>query len=484
MEQNNYQGALQKPIGSGFNATSTASDVIKGIDLKGKIAIVTGGNTGIGLETTKTLAAAGATVIVPARDIEKAKRNLENVVNVELAVMDLMNPDSIDAFAENFLASGRPLHLLINNAGIMWVPLRRDSRGIESQLATNYLAQFRLTARLWIALKKANGARVINVSSDGHRFAPVNFEDPNFNNREYETLLGYGQSKTASNLFALELDNRAKAFNVRAYSLHPGSINGTELGRDAPIELFQQMGFCDAQGNILPEVAASLKTIPQGAATTVWCATSPNLDNIGGVYCEDSDIAELAYDSSIPGGVKPYSLDEANAKRLWELSEKLTGIEFQIIKNNTTMENVDQETKSASGLLKEYLTSVSAGNPKVTASFFAEDGYIDAPYVESFGMPSKIIGTKDIEATMQGLLQNAPNFHFTKIKILMETPTEVVAEYESEATLANGRDYKQLYMGHLTSESGKIVCHREFLNTIPFVQAFFPNGLNDLITTK
>jgi NAD(P)-dependent dehydrogenase (short-subunit alcohol dehydrogenase family) len=330
MEQNNYQGALQKSTGSGFNAKSTTNDVIKGIDLTGKIVIVTGGNTGIGLETTKTLAAAGATVIVPARDTEKAKRNLTGIANVELETMDLMNPDSIDAFTEKFLASGRPLHLLINNAGTMWVPLRKDSRGIESQLATNYLAQFQLTARLWPALKKANGARVINVSSHGHQFAGFDFDDPNFLNREYETLQAYGQSKTATNLFALELDNLAKAFNVRAYSLHPGSIAGTELGREASLELFQQMGFLDADGNLLPEISASLKTIPQGAATTVWCATSPLLNNVGGVYCEDADVAELASDTSMSNGVKRYSLDEASAKRLWTLSEVMTGITFNI----------------------------------------------------------------------------------------------------------------------------------------------------------
>lgn len=331
MRQNNYQGALQQAIGSGFSAKSTSTDVIKGIDLSGKVAIVTGGNTGIGLETTKTLAAAGVTVIVPARDTEKAKRNLDGIERVELEAMDLMNPDSIDAFAKKFLASGRPLHLLINNAGIMWVPFRHDSRGIESQLATNYLAQFQLTARLWPALKKANGARVINVSSQGHQFAPFNFEDPNFQNREYETLQAYGQSKTASNLFAVELDNRARKYKVRAYSLHPGSIAGTELGREASLELFQQMGFCDAEGNLLPEVAASLKTIPQGAATTLWCASSTMLNNIGGVYCEDVDIAELANDNEISNGVKGYSLDEDNAKRLWTLSEEMTGLIFDII---------------------------------------------------------------------------------------------------------------------------------------------------------
>ena len=330
MEQNNYQGALQQPIGSGFNAKSTTTDVIKGIDLTGKIAIVTGGNSGIGLETTRTLATAGATVIVPARDVEKAKRNLAGIANVEIETMDLMDHHSIDHFGERFLASGRPLHLLINNAGIMWVPLRKDSRGIESQLATNYLAQFQLTAKLWPALKKADGSRVINVSSHGHQFAPFDFQDPNFLHREYETLQAYGQSKTASNLFALELDNRAKRHQVRAYSLHPGSIAGTDLGREASLELFQKMGFCDAEGNLLPEVANSLKTIPQGAATTVWCATSPLLNNIGGLYCENAEVAELASDTEMSQGVKRYSVDETNAKRLWNLSEKMTGITFDV----------------------------------------------------------------------------------------------------------------------------------------------------------
>lgn len=329
MRQNNYQGSMQKSVESGFTAKSTAEDVISGIDLTGKIAIVTGGNTGIGLETTRILAKAGATVVVASRDIDKARRNLVGIQNVEPVEMDLMNPASIDAFAQKFMTSGRPLHLLINNAGIMWVPLRRDSRGIESQLVTNYLAQFHLTARLWPALRKANGARVVNVSSQGHQFAPFNFDDPNFLSREYETLQGYGQSKTAVNLFSLELNVLGQSSNVRAYSVHPGSIGGTELAREASLELFQQMGFCDAQGNLLPEVAATLKTIPQGAATTVWCATSPLLDKLGGVYCEDADVAVPASNTSV-GGVQLYSLDETSAKRLWKWSEEMTGIEFSI----------------------------------------------------------------------------------------------------------------------------------------------------------
>ncbi|BFM44796.1 SDR family NAD(P)-dependent oxidoreductase [Flavobacterium sp. CFS9] len=330
MKPNNYQGALQKPIGSGFNAKSTTNDVIKGIDLSGKIAIVTGGNTGIGLETVKTLASAGATVIVPARDLAKAKKNLADIPNIELELMDLMDPDSIRLFAEKFVLSNRPLDLLINNAGIMWVPFRRDHRGIESQLATNYLSHFQLTAQLWPALKKAGSARVIQVSSQGHQFAPFHFDDPNFLYREYETLQAYGQSKTASNLFALELDNRGKEFGVRSYSLHPGSINGTELAREAPLELFQKMGFCDQDGTILPEILANLKTIPQGAATTVWCATSPLLDDLGGIYCEDVEIASVTNDSTVTPGVKLYSLEEENAKRLWVLSEKMAEVSFNI----------------------------------------------------------------------------------------------------------------------------------------------------------
>ena len=330
MEQSNNYGAMQKALGSGFNARSEAAEVIQGIDLTGKTAIVTGGNTGIGLETTKTLVGAGALVVVAARDAEKAKRNLQGVPNVEIEPLDLMDSKSIDVFANRFLDSGRALHLLINNAGIMWVPLRRDVRGIESQLATNYLAQFQLTARLWPALKRAGGARVINVSSQGHQFSSFNFEDPNFMRRSYDTLEAYGQSKTAVNLFSFELDRRARNFNVRSYALHPGSIHGTELGREASVEMFQQMGFCDDQGNIKPEVLSSLKTIPQGAATTVWAATSPLLKDIGGVYCEDADIAEIKRSDTFAPGVKQYSLDERDARRLWSLSEEMIGITFDV----------------------------------------------------------------------------------------------------------------------------------------------------------
>lgn len=334
--KDNYDGVLQQPLNSGFTVTSTASEVLKGINLSGKTAIVTGGYAGIGLETVKALSSAGAKVIVPARDKSKAENNLAGIQNVSIATMDLIDPLSIDAFAEQFLASNKPLHILINNAGIMWVPLQRDSRGYESQLSTNHLGHFQLTARLWPALKKANGARVINVSSFGHQIAPFDFEDPNFERKAYETLQGYGQSKTANNLFAVELDHRGKAAGVRAFSLHPGSVIGTDLGRVAPMALFQQMGTHDADGNLYPEVARKLKTVSQGAATSAWCATTLQLEGIGGVYCEDCDIAELDtgnithhYDEpSTLHGVKPYSVGAANARRLWILSERLTGVIF------------------------------------------------------------------------------------------------------------------------------------------------------------
>ncbi len=336
--KDNYDGALQMPLHSGFNSKSTVHDVIKGTDLTGKTAIVTGGYAGIGLETCKTFVAAGAKVVVPARDMNKATANLKGINNVSIEPMDLLVPESINAFAEKFLAAHSALHILVNNAGIMWVPLQRDGRGYESQLSANHLGHFQLTAKVWPALKNANGARVINVSSYGHQIAPFNFDDPNFTSRSYETLQAYGQSKSANNLFAVELDHRGKAFNVRAFSLHPGSVLGTDLGRVAPIALFQQMGTHDENGNLKPEVAAKLKNVEEGAATTVWCATSPQLNEVGGVYCEDADVAVLDEgniehnydDPSSLRGVKPYSVSAENAKKLWMLSEEMTGVLFPV----------------------------------------------------------------------------------------------------------------------------------------------------------
>ena len=340
MEKNNYQGALQRAIGSGFKAASTTSDVIDGIDLAGTTAIVTGGYSGIGLEVVKALASAGARVIVPSRNAEKAKRSLAGIANVEPEWMDLASAASIDAFAERFLATNRALHLLINNAGIMWAPLQRDERGNESQLSTNHLGPFRLTARLWSALVMARGARVINVSSWGHHYSPMKFDDPNFLERDYETLAAYGQSKTASALFSMALDARGKSAGVRSCSVHPGIIAGTDLSRNLPREALQKFGALDHHHNPVHDLSKGLKTLQQGAATTVWCATSPALADIGGVYCEDSDVAQMdqmdagdaigIVDASAMRGVAPHALDKQAADQLWVLSEQLSGADFPL----------------------------------------------------------------------------------------------------------------------------------------------------------
>jgi NAD(P)-dependent dehydrogenase (short-subunit alcohol dehydrogenase family) len=248
--------------------------------------------------------------------------------------MDLMNIDSVNAFAEKFLAKGEPLHLLINNAGIMATPLNRDERGNESQFATNHLGHFQLTNRLWSALKQANGARVVNLSSRGHHFSPVVFEDVNFDNREYDPWAAYGQSKTANILFTVSLDERGKADNIRAFAVHPGGIFDTELTRhiDLTDPIFK--GFVDENGQPILDPEKGLKTLEQGAATQIWLATNPQLENLGGVYAEDCEITEIAAEGGNTSdideivrrkGVKSYAIDKKNAEKLWALSEKLIG---------------------------------------------------------------------------------------------------------------------------------------------------------------
>ena len=327
----------QAPIGSGFGGASTAAEVIRGRDLGGKIAVVTGGYSGLGLETTRVLHSAGAKVVVPARDRDKAATALAGLDGIEIEAMDLLDPASIDAFAERFLASGRPLHILVNSAGIMACPLARDRRGYESQFATNHLGHFQLVARLRPALRRANGARVVSVSSWGHRRSPVVFEDPNFERRDYDRWSAYGQSKTANILFALALDERGKAEGVRAFSLHPGSIVGTGLEKHLSRDELRAFGVIDESGKPILDPAKNLKTVEQGAATSVWCATSPQLDGMGGVYCENGDIAPLLpkeAESKEGGdatrrtggqslGVMPYAVDPEAADRLWTLSDRL-----------------------------------------------------------------------------------------------------------------------------------------------------------------
>lgn len=314
----------QAPINSGYGLRTEASQALGGRRLEGKVAIVTGGYSGLGLETTRALAEAGATVIVPARTPDKARAALAGIPNVEQAALDLADPGTIDAFANDFLGSGRKLDILINNAAIMASPLMRDARGYEAQFATNHLGHFQLTARLWPALKAGGRARVVSLSSIGHRISPVDLEDPNFEKTEYQKWVAYGRAKSANSLFAIGLDKRGIPHGVRAFAVHPGGIM-TDLQRYMPEEEKRAMGWINEKG----EVNERFKTPSQGAATSVWCATNAQLDGQGGVYCEDCDIAvAVPADDKGFSGVRPWAIDATLADKLWTLSEKMTGVTF------------------------------------------------------------------------------------------------------------------------------------------------------------
>ena len=320
----------QKPLLSGFGPKTTAEEALAGRDLRGKVAIVTGGHAGLGLETTRVLSNAVATVVIGSRDLKKAQMAVAKMKNVEIGQLDLASPNSIDRFANAFLNSNRPLDVLINNAGIMATPLMRDDRGYEMQFATNHLGHFQLTARLWEALKKSRNARVVALSSRGHARGEVDFSDPNFDKRPYDKWAAYGQSKSANSLFAVELDKRGQEHGIRAFAVHPGGIL-TDLLRYMTDEELSAYGISRENGVIkIPDatkVPERFKTIEQGAATTVWCAISSQLNGKGGVYCEDCDIAPMVpADSKLLSGVRPWAVDKAAAESLWILSEKLTSV--------------------------------------------------------------------------------------------------------------------------------------------------------------
>jgi len=321
----------QSPLPSGFGFQSTAQEVLGSRSLEDRVAIVTGGYAGIGLETTRVLAGAGATVVVPARTLDKARKALEGIPRVELSPMDLGDPASIEAFTAAFRASKRPLHLLINNAGIMAAPLSRDARGYESHFATNHLGHFALTVGLWPAL--AQGARIICLSSRGHHRSGIDFEDTMFDRRPYDKWAAYGQSKTANVLFAVGLEARGARRGIHAFAVHPGGIV-TDLMRHMSAEEQAAFGVVDGKAVAAevksPVMSAPLrfKTIAQGAATQVWAATNERLDGKGGVYCEDCDIAEVALQAGAKG-VRPYAIDPALAERLWTRSEAWTGAKLE-----------------------------------------------------------------------------------------------------------------------------------------------------------
>jgi NAD(P)-dependent dehydrogenase (short-subunit alcohol dehydrogenase family) len=322
----------QHPIASPFGHGTQALEVVKGVDLSGKTAIVTGGSSGIGIETARALAQAGARVILPVRSrllAEEAAADIRKTTGnsrVGVADMDLGDWPSVRNFADSFLATGQPLHILINNAGIMATPERRVMGNVESQFGTNHLGHMLLACKLVPALLKGAPSRVVCLTSIGHRRSPIKFDDPNFEKTPYDKWEAYGQSKTADSLFAVELNRRLEGRLVNAYAVHPGGIM-TNLQRDMSKEEINAMGWLDKDG----KPREGFKTPAGGASTAVWCATSPLLSAGGGVYCEDCNIAEAkpANDPTFTG-VRPWAVDPEAAKKLWSLSEKMLGETFDV----------------------------------------------------------------------------------------------------------------------------------------------------------
>lgn len=319
----------QQPLGTGISPAATADDILAGLDLRGKNVIITGGNAGIGLEVTRALSKAGASITVASRHSERAAAVLAGIERVSTARLDLSEPDSIDAFVSDWLGRGLPLHILINNAGIPAPQERQlDARGLEAQFSANYLGHFQLTLGLLPALRAAGRARVVNLSSGAQRYAQMNWDDLQFET-QYHSSRAYGQSKKAMVLFAVELDRRFEAEGIRAYSVHPGIVVGTALNDSVGKEAQRAMGLIDTDG--LPIIAPEKgkKTPQQGASTIVFAAASPLLQGIGGVYLSDNDITPLDNEARPMDFEHPctdaisHSLDPDSARRLWELSEAL-----------------------------------------------------------------------------------------------------------------------------------------------------------------
>lgn len=316
-----------------FGTTSTTDDVLAGVDLSGKRILVTGASAGLGVETCRALVAHGAMVVGAARDLAKAegatagvRAAVTNGASFDLVQLDLASLASVRACADALVTDGTPFDIVIANAGVMAPPFGRTADGFETQFGTNHLGHFVLANRIAGLIRE--GGRLVNLSSAGHRFADIDLDDPNFDKTDYDPWLGYGRSKTANILFAVEFDRRHKAGGVRATAVHPGGIR-TELSRymtQADEEaLIGSVNAAHAAAGLPP---FEFKTIPQGAATSVWAAAVADADAVGGRYCEDCHVAELQDGEGIRGGVRPYALDAAHAKALWAKSEELVGEQF------------------------------------------------------------------------------------------------------------------------------------------------------------
>jgi len=316
-----------------FGAQSTTDEVLEGVDLSGKRILVTGVSAGLGVETARALAAHGAWVVGAARDLTKAegatgavRAEARNGGGLELVELDLASLASVRNCADALNAAGKPFDLVIANAGVMATPKGTTADGFETQFGTNHLGHFVLVNR--IASLMSPGSRLVNLSSAGHRFSDVDLEDPNFETTPYTEFGAYGRSKTANVLFAVEFDRRHKARGVRATAVHPGGIQ-TELGRYMTPEVTQAMiASINAANQAADAPAFSWKTIPQGAATSVWAGVVASADQVGGKFCEDCHVAEVIDDPTFRGGVRGYALDPEHAKALWAKSEAMVGERF------------------------------------------------------------------------------------------------------------------------------------------------------------
>ena len=317
---------LQKPIDSGFNSKSNAHEITKDVDLNGKIAIVTGGYSGIGLETTRELVSSGAEVIIPAKRTDVAIKNLEGIVPKENVIeMDLSDLNSVKNFTDGYKENFNRLDLLINNAGIMACPETRIGNNWESQIAVNHFGHFLLTKELMDMMANNDGARFVSLSSSAHSLTGILWDDIHFLDNPYDKWMAYGQSKTASSLIAIEFDRLMKDKGVRGFSVHPGGII-TPLQRHLQKDEMVALGWMKEDGSPTELTKNFFKTTSQGASTTLWCATNPSLNNIGGVFCEDCDIAKIKseVDESMQRyfGVADWAVDIDEASKLWELTEK------------------------------------------------------------------------------------------------------------------------------------------------------------------
>jgi NAD(P)-dependent dehydrogenase (short-subunit alcohol dehydrogenase family) len=313
----------QKNLNSGFGAKSEPSEILDGINLSGKTAIVTGGYSGIGIETTRALSEAGANVIIPARRTEEAMVALDGIIPKDhIFEMDLSDLDSIKRFTD-LVKNNLSLSILINNAGIMACPESKTSNGWDLQFAVNHIGHFVLTHELIDSMDQSSGARIINLSSTAHKFSGICWDDIHFLN-SYDKWVSYGQSKTATSLFSIELDRRLKDKNIRSFAVHPGGIF-TPLQRHLQQEEMVAMGWLNADGSLSELAKAGFKSSTQGASTSLWAATSSQLDNKGGLYCENCDVANLAGGSPEERyfGVRDWAVDSDEAKKLWHSTEKM-----------------------------------------------------------------------------------------------------------------------------------------------------------------